>query len=134
MSLQPIPEADEEALIPRILPAGWQRSDELPVFDCHGIGELRGVRVLFSAGVEDDGRVWLHVSLSRPNRCPSWEDCVAVKRIFIGDDRTAYQVIPPQRDYYNCGLPGRGQYVLHLWAPMDGTALPDFLRARGGTL
>jgi hypothetical protein len=134
-------EVEEESLLPRVLPTGWVRLDAPgPAFDCHGLGDLRGVRVLVSASVEEDGRKWLHVSVSRPSRCPSWDDMDAVKRLFVGDERVAYQVHPPLRDHYDVtqhGIPmnARAGHVLHLWAPLDGVPpLPDFLRARGGTL
>lgn len=140
--LQPVSVAEEECLLPRVLPAGWIRHPNFPgpVFDCVSMtSELRGVRVLFSAGIEEDGRKWIHVSLSRADRIPSWEDVVAVKRIFIGDARFAYQVIPPQDEHYditNSGAKGgRAGKVLHLFAPVEGEPpLPNFLRARGGTL
>lgn len=134
ITLQDVPDAYEEDLLPRVLPAGWHRLRAPgPAFECDGIGGLRGVKVLFSIGVEEDGRQWIHVSLSRRGRVPSWDDCVAVKRIFLGDARYAYQVIPPQADHYDLGMPGL--HVLHLWALVAGeSALPNFLRARGGTL
>jgi len=132
-------EAEEESYMPRVLPTGWRRIPAAgPAFDCHGLGSLSGMRVLLSAGVEEDGRRWLHVSASRPNRIPSWEDMDAIKRIFIGDARTAYQVHPPRAEHYNVPLPAslpRVGMVLHLWSPLEGEPpLPNFLRARGGTL
>ena len=133
-------EAEEESYVPRVLLAGWLRHHDWPgpAFDCHGDGALRGLRVLMSAGIEEDNRRWLHVSVSRPGRCPSWEDMDAVKRIFIGDQRVAYQVHPPRSEHYDrpAGVAGpRVGMVLHLWAPLEGTApLPNFLAARGGTL
>lgn len=61
-----------------------------------------------------------------------------MKRIFIGDERVAYQVHPPRKDHYAAAAlpPGpRVGTVLHLWAPLEGRPpLPNFLRARGGTL
>ncbi len=137
-----LPEAEEEALLPRVLPVGWARVPwHTPAFDCHGIGGCAGLRALVSAGIEEDGRRWLHVSVSRRGRTPSWEDLDAVKRLFIGDERYAYQVHPPRAEHYNgqltgaLGDPGRVGNVLHLWAPLEGESpLPNFLRARGGTL
>jgi len=132
-----VSEIEEEALLPRVLPAGWTRIPAPgPAFDCHGDGALRGLRVLVSVGVEEDGRKWMHVSLSRSGRVPSWEDVDAVKRLFVGDGRYAYQVIPPRADHYSLpDGPGRFGKVLHLWAPLEGEPpLPNFLRARGGTL
>jgi len=132
-----ISEAEEESYVPGVLPAGWVRLEAPgPAFICQGLGGLRDVMVLFSVGVENDGRKWIHVSLSRPNRLPSWEDIQAVKDLFIGTERYAYQVLPPKLEHYSLpqGRPRSG-YVLHLWAPVSGEPpLPNFLKARGGTL
>jgi hypothetical protein len=133
VTLGMLSEVEEESFLPRVLPAGWMRIRATgPAFD-----HVNGLRVLVSVGIEDDGRKWMHVSASRPNRCPSWEDMNAVKRTFVGDERTAYQVHPPRREHYNVPLrPGpRVGMVLHLWAPLEGDPpLPNFLRTRGGTL
>lgn len=138
ITLKMIPEAEEEALLPRVIPDGWYRINAPgPSFICNSLtNPLRGVSVIFTASVEGDGRRWIHLSVSRPDRIPGWEDLSAVKRIFIGDERFAYQVIPPQREHYTLpDRPGRSGKVLHLWAPVDGEPpLPNFLAARGGTL
>ena len=60
------------------------------------------------------GERWHHVSLSRPDRLPSWYDVRMVKNLFIGDDREAYQVLPPESEYVNTH-----PFVLHLWRPLD---------------
>jgi hypothetical protein len=79
------------------------------------------LRVLCSACVESDGKRWIHVSCSRPNRLPSWEELRLVKDTFIGRDRKAIQVLPPASEYVN-----DNPHVLHLWACLDGDGLPDF--------
>lgn len=81
--------------------------------------------VVCSAQVEYDGRRWMHVSCSRPNRLPSWEELRLVKDTFIGRDRNALQILPRQEEYVNIH-----PYVLHLWHCLDGDGLPDF-RVRG---
>ncbi len=83
--------------------------------------------VICSARPEADGKRWMHVSCSRPSRLPSWDDLRLVKDTFIGRERKALQVLPPQSEYVNCH-----PYVLHLWACLDGDPLPDF--RRNGTI
>jgi hypothetical protein len=104
-------------LLPRVLPVGWQslggpfvayQSDD-------------GVRVIVSGIVEADGKRWWHVSLSRPNRLPTWADVKTVKNLFVGRDRLAIQVLPRQQDYVNYH-----PHVLHLWCCLDGDPVPDF--------
>lgn len=109
---------------PRVLPSGWRfdtQSHAAP-------GYLRrdGLFVLSSATVEADGKRWLHVSASRNGQLPSWSDLREVKDIFIGRDRYAYQVLPPQSHYVNFH-----PNVLHLWVCLDGDPLPDFTRGLG---
>ncbi len=104
-------------LLPRVLPVGWRALSDAPV----AYQSDDGVRVLVSGCVEGDGKRWLHVSLSRPNRLPTWRDLRTVKDIFVGRERLAVQVLPPQRDYYNFH-----PYVLHLWSCIDGDPVPDF--------
>lgn len=77
--------------------------------------------VVFSARREADGRRWAHVSLSRPSRLPSWEDVREVKNAFIGRDRRALQVLPPEAEYVNIHA-----HCLHLWHCLDDDGLPDF--------
>src|SRR3990167_1384383 len=81
----------------------------------------RKLTVICSARVERDGRRWMHVSCSRPSSLPTWEDLRLVKDTFIGIERKAIQVLPPQSEYVNLH-----PYVLHLWSCLDGDGLPDF--------
>ena len=83
--------------------------------------------VILTANVERDGRRWLHVSASRSGRMPTYLDLVEVKRVFIGPDRTAYQVFPRESEHYNAHT-----FCLHLWCCVDGDALPDLRHPGGG--
>lgn len=106
----------------RPLLPGWDIVQVLP--DGYACQSLDGLRVIVSGAVEADGRRWLHVSVSRSDRLPSWEDMTRVKALIIGPDRYAYQIHPPAILHVN--LHPR---VLHLWscwdAP-DGKVLPEF--------
>lgn len=79
------------------------------------------LKVICSAQVEADGKRWMHVSCSRPNRLPSWEELSLVKDTFIGRERKAVQVLPAADEHVNIN-----PNVLHLWACLDGDGLPDF--------
>jgi hypothetical protein len=84
-----------------------------------------GLVVILSVSEEDDGRTWLHASMSRKSRLPTYQDMVAVKHLFIGDDRYAYQVFAPKAMHVNIH-----SNCLHLFAPLeiDDAVLPDFTR------
>lgn len=63
---------------------------------------------------------WIHASMSRKDRVPSYDDLKSLHRAaFPG---WAYSVWPPASEHVNLH-----EYVLHLFGPTDGLArLPDF--------
>lgn len=77
--------------------------------------------VIMTGMVERDGKRWLHVSFSRPNRTPSYADLVLVKERFIGADLQAITVHPRAAEHVSLH-----NYCLHLWCCLDGDGLPDF--------
>lgn len=81
----------------------------------------RRLMVIVSGHLEADGKRWVHVSFSRPHKLPSWEDIRRVKDTFIGPERLAIQVFPPEAQYVNIH-----QTCLHLWHCVDGDPCPDF--------
>ncbi len=108
---------------PLILPAGWRRAELRS--DGHKWIREEGIdaflSVIVSGCVELDGKRWLHVSVARPERLPSWDDFALVKALFVGTDRYAYQVLPPRAKHVNIN-----PHVLHMWSCLDGEPLPDF--------
>lgn len=65
-----------------------------------------------------DGADWEHVSVSMPNRCPTWEEMCKVKGLFWDDEDAVMQLHPPRSDWVN-----NHSYCLHLWRPV-GAAIP----------
>ncbi len=63
---------------------------------------------------EGDGG-WEHVSVSLPNRCPTWEEMCRVKRLFWKDDECVVQFHPPEAANINVH-----NYCLHLWRWLGG--------------
>lgn len=105
--------------IPRVLPIGWVAANSNT-----WMNRSIGLVVILSGEVHNDSR-WLHLSVSRQSRVPSYDDLCLVKRVFIGD-RKAIQVFPPKAEHVNIH-----NYCLHLWACLDADSLPDF-RVNGG--
>ena len=68
--------------------------------------------------IASDGMGWEHVSVSRPDRCPSWEDMCLVKSLFWDEEDCVIQYHPPKSQYVN-----NHPYCLHLWRPV-GIELP----------
>lgn len=126
-----IPPEEAEALFPRALPPNWRRRYDVRFGAGTGIFESVSLAVFFTVGVEEDGQRWAHLSVSRRDgMIPSWLDLVEVRDVLLGRGRLALQVMPPRSDHYSLA----GVEVLHLWAPLARSPLPNFLRARGGVL
>jgi hypothetical protein len=109
-----------EAFFRDVLALGWHRRTD-PCVWYSKIGDT--MTVIVSGDTEADGKRWIHVSVSRPSRLPSWEDLREVKDTFIGRDRKAIQVLPPAAEYINLH-----SYALHLFHCLDGDPFPDFRR------
>lgn len=63
------------------------------------------------AGVGDG---WEHVSVSLPNRCPTWAEMCKIKELFWDEDDCVMQLHPPKEDWVN-----NHEFCLHLWRPLD---------------
>lgn len=66
-----------------------------------------------------DTRHWLHLSVSREDRSPTWEEILAVKEEFIGEDEEGYMVLPRLSEYVNIH-----NFCFHVWHCLDGDILP----------
>ena len=86
-----------------------------------------------SEGMEMDGKWWLHGSVSRWDRTmPTYEDLMLLKKLCIGENRTAIQVFSSTEKHIDyAGKRPNPIQVLHLWSTEENI-LPDF--ARGGNI
>jgi hypothetical protein len=66
--------------------------------------------------IASDGEGWEHVSVSLPNRTPTWAEMDSMKRMFWDDDDCVMQLHPPRADWIN-----NHPYCLHLWRPVNIT-------------
>lgn len=66
--------------------------------------------------IASDGHGWEHVSVSAPNRCPSWAEMCRVKSIFWEPEDVVVQYHPPASQYVN-----NHPHTLHLWRPIHST-------------
>ncbi len=107
--------------IPRVVPNDWKMLQRFGDGDCYQ--DRSGLRVIVSTG-EFDGREWMHISMSRADRIPSYEDMKRAKAVFA-EERFGYQVFPPPADNVNIH-----QFCLHIWVPLSGELpLPNFGKA-----
>lgn len=56
------------------------------------------------------GMGWEHVSVSRIERTPTWEEMAQVKSLFWDDSDLVIQIHPPKESYIN-----NHEHCLHLW-------------------
>lgn len=68
--------------------------------------------------IATDGEGWEHVSVSLPNRCPTWAEMCRIKDLFWSESDCVVQYHPPKSDWVN-----NHQYCLHLWRPI-GVDMP----------
>ena len=66
-----------------------------------------------------DGAAFEHVSVSLPDRCPTWGEMCKFKDMFWDDDDCVMQLHPPKSEYVN-----NHPYCLHLWRPI-GQDIPQ---------
>lgn len=110
--------------IPRVLPDGWKILQ--PFGDGFVCQHRSGIRVIVTTGDFEDNRDWMHISVSRKDRIPSWDDLKFVKNTFA-ETRFGYQVFAPPSDHVNIH-----DFCLHIWVPLTGSPLPNF--GAGGTI
>jgi hypothetical protein len=93
------------------------------------VHRFTGLGLIASASHHSDSRRWLHVSISHPNKIPTYQELADAKRDFIGEDVYAYQVFAPTKDHVNIH-----PFCLHLWCCLDapnGMVMPDMSEGTG---
>lgn len=63
--------------------------------------------------IASDVRGWEHVSVSMPERCPTWDEMCFIKDLFWGPEDWAMQYHPEESEYVN-----NHPNCLHLWCPI----------------
>lgn len=67
-----------------------------------------------------DGHLWVHASMTRRDRVPSYHDLKLLHQAVFGDGY-AYQIFVPSAEHVNVH-----EFALHLWGRLDGSdALPE---------
>ena len=85
-----------------------------------GAWAFNGLQIIASAGEYDDGREWLHISVSRKSRILTYDEMTRIKRDFIGDDKKAVLVLPEKKNHVNIH-----ENCLHLFYSA-ANPLPEF--------
>lgn len=79
----------------------------------NGYFEIEHEGNLFRA-IASDGEGWDHVSISLPDRCPTWAEMEYFRERFFEDHETVMQLSVPRADHIN-----RSPTCLHLWRPQN---------------
>jgi hypothetical protein len=66
---------------------------------------------------DDDAGHWIHMSVSRMGRIPSWDELKKAKETFFGN-RPAIQLFPPKESWLNIAE------CLHLFSRLDADTVP----------
>lgn len=62
--------------------------------------------------IASTGMGWDHVSVSLPDRCPTWEEMDKLKRMFFKDNEVAFQLHVTEKDHISYH-----PFCLHMWRP-----------------
>lgn len=89
-----------ESIASKVVPPGASRARFFAAGD---------LRIIASVDNTHHGRM-LHVSVSKQDELPNWDEMIAVKRHFYPDDVAAVMVAPEEEVYVNIQ-----QYTLHWW-------------------
>ena len=65
--------------------------------------------------IASNGAGWEHVSVSRNDRTPTWDEMCQVKALFWEPEDCVIQYHPPASEYVN-----NHPHCLHLWRPVEG--------------
>jgi hypothetical protein len=88
---------------------GWVGDSTCGMFMIPSPIDCRPLAVVASSG---DG--WDHVSVSRQNRCPNWQEMEYIAVLFFRDDEVAMQLPVPASEHVN-----NHPYCLHWWRPLE---------------
>jgi len=82
-------------------------------FGNNGVFKLRFKKRYLNV-IASDGDGWEHVSVSMPDKIPSWEMMCLVKSRFWDDEDAVMQLHPPKSQWIS-----NHNYCLHLWRPIN---------------
>jgi hypothetical protein len=103
---------------PLILPPNWEELS-LPsnLARVEGACFARTDRSMTVIMTREDhnGTSWLHISISRRDRYPTWEEIRFAKDLFIGRDMDSVMILPRKEDYINLH-----PNCFHLYHRLDG--------------
>ena len=77
---------------------------------CFIISHKAGKYSRYLQVIASDGAAWEHVSVSMPDKCPTWKQMCFIKNMFWDEEDAVIQIHPAKKNYVNYH-----PYCLHLW-------------------
>lgn len=68
------------------------------------------IKIMAADGKDEEAQGWEHVSVSCPNRTPTWKEMCWVKDQFWEEEEVVFQLHPRKSEYVNVH-----PYCLHMW-------------------
>lgn len=99
-------------------PPGWTLVDVRGGVLARFIRSDRRMSLLASAG-EHHGTAYIHASVARAKKLPTYGDLCFAKEWIFGPHRYAAQVFPAEREHVNIH-----EFCLHLWGTLDESEWP----------
>lgn len=88
--------------------------------------KARGLGLIHSIALEQDGELWEHISISRSDGAmPSWEQLRDTFHEVAGPEALGVVVVPPKSEHVDLAE------VAHIWRCLTRRPLPDFTRGSG---
>lgn len=97
--------------IPAITPRGWRPVPNMPTGAIY-YRHLSGLVIIYSLAIIEGGRRFHHISFSRQDRIPSWEEMrdALYDLPWLKKDQEVFMTLPPKEDYVNyCS------FAMHWW-------------------
>ena len=94
----------------QILPAGFMEISPSPMPYSRAYLNSWGLKVIVSIDTMVNGHDYIHCSVSKDNRLPTWDELLEAKNLFIGRDKEAFQFFPVEKEYVNLC-----KNCLHIW-------------------
>lgn len=109
------------------IPAGWNHNGIFGRSAVY-INKINSMTVLISLDrINPDEFNTLHVSVSRKNKLPTWDDLKKVKHDFIGAEGEAFQCFPKNSEFVNMH-----SYCMHLWSTLWTVKGSAMIKTRDG--
>lgn len=100
--------------LPKVLPHDWRILGDIGIWN----QTVTGLRILYSISTIDDGRKFHHISFSREDRIPGWEEMrdTLYELPWLRKNKEVFMTLPPKEEYVALDL---CPFVMHWWQEIE---------------